>query len=729
MKILMALMGLEIGGAETHVLELCKALAKRGHEIFVASNGGVYEKELDTVGIKHFKVPLHNKKVSSFIKSYALLKKIIIENEIKLVHAHARIPAFLCGLLQKKLDFKFVTTAHWIFKTSFPFNVLTNWGEKTLAVSDDIKNYLIKSYKLDEKNITVTINGIDTEKFSQDINYDDILQEFGFDKNKKYIVCVSRLDKDRSLCAHKLLEIAADICKENVELIIVGGGNDESELKKKAELINKKVARKIIHLVGARVDINKFLALSNIFVGVSRAALEAMAAKKPVILAGNEGYIGIFDEDKLQRAIQTNFCCRECENISCAKLKSDIKKLLNLDKKSLQKFGDYGFDIIKKYYSVEKMADDAISVYESVRYLPKNILISGYYGFNNNGDDSVLKSIVDDLKKIEPEIKITVLSKRPLETSKLYGVNSLYRFNFFAIKKFIRQTNLLISGGGSLIQDVTSTHSLKYYLWIINLALKNSVRVMLYSNGIGPILREKNRILAANILNKVDLITLRDKNSADELKKLCVDKPPIIVTADAAFNLNLPQTSALLKFNITENFFVIALRSWKYNAEAFEKNIAVFADYIQQKYNLLPVFVPMHPTNDVKISKKIISLMKSTAKYICDYTTNDLINLIAKAEFVFGMRLHTIIYAVQTSTPVLALIYDPKVKAIMDETNQFTYMDVSQLNLKKLKDFASDILMNRNKISEQIKNCADVLKQNSAQNTKLALELLNKPIF
>ena len=103
MKILMALMGLEIGGAVTHVLELCKVLAKRGHEIFVASNGGVYEKELDAVGIKHFKVPLHNKKVSSFIKSYVLLKKIIIENEIKLVHAHARIPAFLCDCCKKNL--------------------------------------------------------------------------------------------------------------------------------------------------------------------------------------------------------------------------------------------------------------------------------------------------------------------------------------------------------------------------------------------------------------------------------------------------------------------------------------------------------------------------------------------------------------------------------------------------------------------------------------------------
>ncbi len=733
MKILMVLMGMEIGGAETHVLELCKALKKRNCEIIVASNGGAYEKELNKYKIKHYKVPLHNKKINNLIKSYYLLKKIIIENKIKLVHAHARIPAFLCGLLQKKLNFRFVTTAHWIFKSTFPLNILTNWGEKTLAVSEDIKKYLIDNYNLDEKNIAITINGIDTENFSSSVKYNDIVKEFGFNKNKKHIVCVSRLDKDRSFCAHKLLEIAKDICKNNTELIIVGGGNDIAQIKSKAEKINKD--GKIVYITGARVDINKFLAMADIFVGVSRAALEAMSAKTPTILAGNEGYIGIFDETKLDSAIQTNFCCRNCENISADNLKNDINKLLSMNKDDLKQLGTYCFDVIKKLYSVEKMADDALNVYESVRYNQKNIdiMISGYYGFNNNGDDSVLKSITDNLKKSRPQIKITVLSKRPFETKKLYNVFAINRFNFFAIRKYMRQTNLLISGGGSLIQDLTSTHSLKYYLWIIKTAIKNNVPVMLYSNGIGPINRSKNRQLVTKILNQVDLITLRDKNSLIELENLNINKPKIIITADAAFNLNLDFTkTTALKFDLKshQKYFVVALRSWKYNADGFEKNMAVFCDYLQQKYNLLPVFIPMHPSNDVEISKKIISLMKTHTKYIgIDYATHDLLNLIANAEFILGMRLHTIIYAIQTATPILALVYDPKVKAIMQETNQNTYIDVKNINLTVLKNFVSEIIINQNKISQQLKTCAMQFKEKAMQNTQLALELLDKPIF
>lgn len=733
MKILMALMGMEIGGAETHVLELCKALKNCGHEIIVASNGGAYEKELQNYNIVHYKVPLHNKKINNLIKSYSLLKKIIIENKIKLVHAHARIPAFLCGLLQKKLDFRFVTTAHWIFKSSFPFNILTNWGEKTLAVSNDIKKYLIDNYNLDEKNIAVTINGIDTKNFSASVEYDDLIKEFGLSKNKKHIVCVSRLDKDRSLCAHKLLEIAPDICDGNAEIIIVGDGNDMNQIKSKADNINKD--KKIVFLTGARTDINKFLALADIFVGVSRAALEAMAAKTPTILAGNEGYIGIFDNSNLNDAMQTNFCCRCCEIIDCEKLKTDIKKLLAMDQENLNQLAEFGYDTIINHYSIEKMADDALKIYETVRYQQKKIdvMISGYYGFNNNGDDSVLKSIIDGLKKERPNIKIMVLSRRPFETKKLYDVSSINRFNFLAIKKYMRQTNLLISGGGSLIQDMTSTHSLKYYLWVIETAIKNNVKVMLYSNGIGPIKRDKNRLLAAKILNQVDLITLRDKTSLNELEKLNVNKPQIIITADAAFNLNFnTANTAPLEFGIDTKtkYFVIAVRSWKYNSDGFEKNIAVFADYVWQKYNLLPVFVPMHPSNDCDITKKIMSLMQTKAKYIgARYATNNLLNLIAHAEFILAMRLHTIIYSIQTATPILALVYDPKVEAIMHEVNQNSYTSVEDLNLTNLKNLAAEILTNQNKIRAELKNYNDQFKKLSAQNTKLALDLVDQKIF
>lgn len=93
-KILMALMGLEIGGAETHVVELSKELKKQGYDIIVASNGGVYEKELAEAGIRHYHVPLNQRNVLKMARSYFILKKIIKKEKVDIVHSHARIPSF-----------------------------------------------------------------------------------------------------------------------------------------------------------------------------------------------------------------------------------------------------------------------------------------------------------------------------------------------------------------------------------------------------------------------------------------------------------------------------------------------------------------------------------------------------------------------------------------------------------------------------------------------------------
>ena len=138
MKILMVLMGLDIGGAETHVVELSKELAARGHKITVASNGGVFVAELETAGIVHIKLPLNSRRIKSLTASYFGLKRVIKSGSFDLVHAHARIPAFICGLLQKSLKFKLITTAHWVFKTGPLLNLMTNWGQRTIAVSDEI---------------------------------------------------------------------------------------------------------------------------------------------------------------------------------------------------------------------------------------------------------------------------------------------------------------------------------------------------------------------------------------------------------------------------------------------------------------------------------------------------------------------------------------------------------------------------------------------------------------
>ena len=365
---MLSLMQLDIGGAETHVVELARELKKRGYYVVVTSNGGVYERELQKSGIKHYKIPLQNKNPLNVYKAFKLLKKVIIDEKIDIVHSHARIPSFILGKLHKKMKFPFVTTAHWVFTTKYGLKYITDWGQHTIAVSEDIKKYLMDNYNMPEENINVTINGIDTEKFSAYAECDDIRKEFGIQENDNVIVYVSRMDEDRSLAAKKLIEISGELDEkiESLKILVVGGGNDYDNVNKLARIYNDKAGRELISLTGARTDINKLVAVGDLFVGVSRAALEAMACEKAVVIAGNEGYIGLFDETKLPVGIQTNFCCRGCEETTAEKLKSDILRYFNMSDEEKKALGKYSRNIILEKYSVKKMVDDNVFAYEKV---------------------------------------------------------------------------------------------------------------------------------------------------------------------------------------------------------------------------------------------------------------------------------------------------------------------------------------------------------------------------
>ena len=367
-NILMTLMRLDIGGAETHVVELSKELKNRGYNVFVASNGGVYVKELEEAGIKHFNVPLHSKKPRDMIASRKALKEIIINEKIDIVHAHTRISSFITGTLKRSMKFSFVTTAHWVFETGKGLKYLTNWGEKTIAVSEDIKKYLLDNYKIKEEDIFVTINGIDTKKFSPDIDKGDVLKEFALGENDNVIVYISRLDEDRSLVAKQIISVFPKLSNivENLKMIVVGGGNDFENIKNQAKEINEQLGYEAVILTGPRIDINRLISPAKLFVGVSRSALEAMAEKKPVIIAGNEGYIGLFDENKLQVGIDTNFCCRGCGESTPEKLANDIGTFFGMWDEDIEKIADFGRNLILSDYSVARMADDTQRAYREL---------------------------------------------------------------------------------------------------------------------------------------------------------------------------------------------------------------------------------------------------------------------------------------------------------------------------------------------------------------------------
>ena len=134
MKLLMVTMAMNIGGAETHILELCRELVSLGHDVTLASNGGVYADEAVSFGVRHVELPLHTKKPSAVLSSYKGLEKLITEGNFDIVHAHARIPAFIVGLLHNRLTFdggrkfRFVTSAHLNFSTNALLRRISRWG-------------------------------------------------------------------------------------------------------------------------------------------------------------------------------------------------------------------------------------------------------------------------------------------------------------------------------------------------------------------------------------------------------------------------------------------------------------------------------------------------------------------------------------------------------------------------------------------------------------------------
>lgn len=747
-KILMTAMSLDIGGAETHILELAKELKQRGHDVTVVSNGGVYTAELAENGIEHVTLPLHNKKIRSVIKSYFGLKKIIKSGGFDVVHAHARIPAFICGLLEKRLHFRFVTTAHLTFNINFLWKRITNWGEKSLAVSEDIKDYLIKNYNLYPDNISVTINGIDRKKFSSTVEYGDIVDEFGLDKSKRRIVYVSRIDSDRSAVAFMLVEIAERLYNynNNVEITIVGGGSDYNRLRAAVEKANSKIGFEVIKLTGARADINKFIAYSEIVVAVSRSALEAMSAEKTVIIAGNEGYLGLFEPEMTNIAVMTNFCCRGCENSEPNKLYKDIVRALELSPAEKAAHGRYNSELIDRYYSVRQMADDAEKMYSSVMYphgyRTSDVVISGYYGFGNLGDDSLLQMIIKNLREKKPDIKITVLSKKPAVTSRTYGVKSVGRINYPAVNREIKRSRLLINGGGSLLQNTTSMRSLIYYISIMKLAVKKNVKMMLYASGIGPLYGEKSRKMVRDILEKTDVISLREDISKRDLRDIGVKNANVYVSSDPAFCIEAADDERIAyilnreKIKIGDNakIFIVSLREWNRSAPDFEEKMAELCAYIMEKYGIMPLFVVMQEEKDRGICIRIRNEIKSRCecigveineiRIIGNLSASELVGLFSRAEFVIGMRLHALIYAAVAAVPVIGLNYDPKITSVMAMLEQNRIIDVNAPDEIKMRRYTDEMIMDRENISAAIAKRASELKHCCEIDAENAVNLL-----
>lgn len=746
-NILIATMSIDIGGAETHILELAKGLKKKGFNIIVASNGGVYEEELMQNGIKHIKVPLHNKRIQNMIYSYFMLRRIIKEYKIDLVHAHARIPAFILALLYKTMKFPFVTTDHGIFETGKGLKYITEWGEKTIAVSEDIKFYLINNYNISSKRISIAINGINTEKFSESTDYSDIIKEFNINPNNKHIVSIHRLDEHTSQSAFYLIQMMPEIDKtiKNIDLIIVGTGTEYDKIVKRAILINYELGREAVILTGGRTDVNKFAVLSDLFVGISRSALEGMACKKPVILAGNSGYMGLFTPDKLEIAVLNNFTCRESPPIDYETFKNEVINFFKAKSPDeIEELSEYGKSIVNMYYSIERTVNDNSKIYidrleNPEEFLVKmklkdkyDIIISGYYGTRNSGDNAVLRAIIDNLKAENPEIKILALSRNPTETREEYGVDSIGRLRFIKIIRIMSNVKLFVYGGGSIIQDLSSTRSILYYLAMIYLAKRMSLKVMLYANGIGPIYKKLNRIITSKIVSKVDVISLRDDVAKKELLRLGVDRPDIYVTVDPVLSIkngqpfSINRLKYIEKINGDEPYIGISVTKIK-KCPHIESAMAELCDHIYEKTKGTLVFIPMYFSKDMPVIQRVRKKMKTSSNVLMNrYALDEILSIVGDFDFIIGMRLHSLIYAAGRGVPMLGIAYDPKVKGFLQSINQVCIDDIDKMNSENLIMEFDKAWEKKDEAAIEIKTLAKELKKKARIDVDTVMRLIRE---
>ncbi|AHM55705.1 pyruvyl-transferase CsaB [Peptoclostridium acidaminophilum DSM 3953] len=333
----------------------------------------------------------------------------------------------------------------------------------------------------------------------------------------------------------------------------------------------------------------------------------------------------------------------------------------------------------------------------------RRVLVSGYYGFNNAGDEAILKALIEGIRGAQDECEIVVLSQHPRFTAQKHNVKSAMRMNIFRLLWEIKKCDLLISGGGSLLQDVTSKRSILYYLAIIYAAKLMGKSVMIYSQGIGPVSRSSNRRFLKKALSMVDFINVRDEKSKSELQEMGIDNE-ILVTADAVFGMSRPSldkgAAAIERLNIKKGkrLVGISMRPWKDNDEISEK-FSQLCKSMAAEQGCEIVLLPFHFYSDLEIMdmvyQKLDSETRKSVHVLREYLhVEDYLSLIGNLDMFIGMRLHGLIFSVLMGVPVVGISYDPKIDSFMSSIGKKSTTDVLNLNFNDIINEVEKILLN-----------------------------------
>ena len=283
-------------------------------------------------------------------------------------------------------------------------------------------------------------------------------------------------------------------------------------------------------------------------------------------------------------------------------------------------------------------------------------VVSGYIGFDNFGDEAIASVLVSKLKKLGAE-KITLISSNPNKTSKLYDVNSCGMLKFLAS---LKEADTLISGGGSLLQDVTSIKSLIYYLGVIYSALFLKKEVIIFAQGIGPINSKLGQFLTKCALKKASKITVRDKKSQELLKSWNINSE---LVQDPIFDIELP-----VKNN--KGILGVQLRNFSTLTDEFLNNLA--HEIVKNFSDKSVQIISLQDSIDKEVCEKFANILRkqnfpNKIEVLSELSVNQIFETITNLEYLIAMRFHANVVAIKTNVKTLAINYDIKVQKLAEE--------------------------------------------------------------
>lgn len=295
------------------------------------------------------------------------------------------------------------------------------------------------------------------------------------------------------------------------------------------------------------------------------------------------------------------------------------------------------------------------------------LVISGYYGLDNAGDEAVLAAIVQAVRRRDPNGRLTVLSADPEHTRRVHGVEAIRRTDLRAVAAELGRADLLISGGGSLLQDVTSLRSLLYYLGVMALAWLRGVPVFFYAQGIGPLRRPLSRWLVARAARGAAGVTVRDAASAELLRRIGVQRP-VRVTADPVFALSGSGAPRTVEERVPEKrpVFGFAFRPWPGQARWLPE-VAQAAAELVRRYGAEVRWLAFHPERDSGVVRALQEACPEPTVAVPPVSSpHEVFAQVAACDVVVAARLHALIMGAAAGRPVVGVSYDPKVDAVLE---------------------------------------------------------------